>query len=88
MPPFTDHWRSSKRALRRHHRQRMIQRAQRKFAEWGQNEPEIQAWARRNHDHLKACSCPICGNPRKWEGLLPTQQRRQLLAAQADAAEA
>lgn len=29
-------------------------------------------------DHLAACSCWMCGNPRKWHGELTMQERRFL----------
>jgi hypothetical protein len=69
-----------KRALRRHHRQRMIARALRLYAGWwSPSDPEhpsqIWRWARRNHDHLAVCSCWMCGNPRWWDGP-PIQERR------------
>lgn len=71
---------STKRALRRHHRQRMIAHAKREFgASRYSGDPEglavMQEWAQRNHDHLACCSCWMCGNTRKWHGP-PTQERR------------
>ena len=66
----------TKRALRRHHRQRMIARARRVMWYLAFNDTERHEWARRNHDHMKVCSCWMCGNPRKREGPT-TQERRQ-----------
>ena len=33
----------------------------------------------RNANHLAACSCPMCGNPRRYFGELTRQERRELL---------
>ena len=33
-------------------------------------------FARRLHDHLAACSCAMCGNPRKFSGERTRQERR------------
>jgi hypothetical protein len=30
----------------------------------------------RHHDHLKMCSCWMCGNPRRFGDGPPTQERR------------
>jgi hypothetical protein len=38
--------------------------------------PDRQIWALHNHDHLKSCSCWMCGNPRKWDGIPTIQERR------------
>ncbi len=51
------------RAYRRHHRLRMIKNASRKVfyfddPEWEHN------YILRNYNHLAACSCFMCGNPR------------------------
>lgn len=50
----------TKRALRRHHRQRMIARARlvrvlRMSLTWA--DPDVEDWARRNYNHLK--SAPV-----------------------------
>jgi hypothetical protein len=76
---------SSKRALRRHHRQRMIQRALRSLvlSSWDDEETRLQT-AIRWHNNLKKCSCWMCGNPRRYEGRIPTQEQRQLQAALDD----
>jgi hypothetical protein len=76
----------TKRALRRHHRQRMIARALRVvyvYMGMEASDSATQDWVRRNHDHLKVCSCWMCGNRRKWGG--PTiQERRWEQGAAAD----
>ena len=83
---------STRRAQRRHHRERLQARAESLFsAAHYKNDPEMLAamreWARRNHDHLAACSCWMCGNIRKWHG--PSLQERRLLdAAKREASEA
>lgn len=57
----------TKRALRRHHKNRMKSKAK-KVYHWLTEKQAIKA-----ADHLKTCSCYMCGNPRKYkEG--PTMQ--------------
>ena len=78
--------RSTKRALRRHHRERMIQRAMRSLMlsceeDWEERRQRAVGW----YDNLAKCSCWMCGNRRKYEGRGPVQEQRQLLAAQAEA---
>ena len=74
---------STKRALRRHHRQRMIRRALRSSVLYGEEDQEIQRErVLRWHNNLAKCSCWMCGNPRKHEGRLTVQEQRQLRAAQ------
>ena len=66
-----------KRALRRHHRQRMMARARRILATGiGPTDPEFEDRVRRSYDNLSVCSCWMCGNPRKWRGLPTVQERR------------
>lgn len=67
---------SKKRALRRHHRQRMIQHALRSYVIGGRDEEMRLALARRWHNDLKMCSCYVCGNPRKYGGGIPRQEQR------------
>ena len=59
-----------KRALRRHHAERMHQHALRIIREYwyyGDQDEEWAQWAsRRWRDHLKVCSCWSCGNPRRY----------------------
>ena len=70
------------RALRRHHRQRMIDRARRIMRQtwyWSQSEnvdEEIADLAPRFADNMAKCSCPTCGNPRRWYGKPTVQERR------------
>jgi hypothetical protein len=65
---------STKRAWRRHHRWRMVAHARRIAVFWLSGE-DADNWARRNHNHLAACACCYCKNPRKWDG--PTIQERR-----------
>ena len=56
---------SSKRATRRHHKQRMIQRAKRSLALRRFSNDERVHFAGKFADHLKVCSCEYsCGNVR------------------------
>ena len=59
----------SKRSLRRHHSQRMKAKARKIHWMW-QLLPttgwKIQSRVHYYADHLKMCSCYMCGNPRKW----------------------
>jgi hypothetical protein len=75
--------RSTKRALRRSQRQNKIKRAQRALINLGETPEERQQWAIRNHNHLKRCSCWMCGHHRKREGLT-IQERRALLPQESD----
>jgi hypothetical protein len=57
----------SKRAERRHHLRRMKAKAERIY--WSRPLADYFADptpARKQANHLKSCSCPMCGNPRKW----------------------
>ena len=81
---------ATKRAVRRHHRQRMIQHALRSYVLRWEPDPEVQrervlGW----YNNLAKCSCWICGNPRRHGGGPTRQERRQLQAAleEAEAAE-
>lgn len=57
----------SKRAERRHHLRRMKTKAERIYWQsplakyFGDSSPMI-----KTANHLKSCSCYMCGNPRKW----------------------
>jgi hypothetical protein len=77
-PPFRDQERLKRRALRRHQRLRMIVRARHSLVLLGIEEPALTRLALRCHDHLKGCSCWMCGNPRKWRGDPTVQERRRL----------
>lgn len=65
----------TKRALRRHHRRRMLARAMRSLVLSGVAADERREHALRWFEHLKMCSCAMCGNQRKWWG--PTVQERR-----------
>jgi len=75
----------SKRALRRHHRRRMIAHARRVIRirqasvprRLAYSEEEMQLWALRRYDNLQGCSCVHCGHRRKWFGP-PVQERRMV----------
>jgi hypothetical protein len=73
---------SSKRALRRHHRRRMLRRALRsEVLSWPEDEAQRTYRAVRWRDNLAKCSCYLCGNPRRKQGLIPAHELRQLAAA-------
>lgn len=63
------------RALRRHHKQRMKAKARRVYSIWqansglGASPEEIRDQTILTGDTLKGCSCHMCGNRRKYEGL-------------------
>jgi len=67
----------SKRALRRHHRQRRI-RAE--YLKWLRIHDADQAKisAQQFHNRRTPCSCSGCGNPRRWFGEITMQERRAL----------
>jgi hypothetical protein len=73
------------RALRRHHRQRMIARARRVFERWFEDPEEAEMRARHYHSRMASCSCWMCGNPRKYSGSIPIQEQRRHRTADADA---
>ncbi len=77
---------STKRALRRHHRQRMIRRVMRIWGvQWVDEDEEARRLrALRLYNNMSKCSCWICGNPRRYEGRPTLQEKRQLLAALED----
>lgn len=53
---------------RRHHAARMKSRAKGLY----RDHPKATYYA----DNLAVCSCPMCGNPRKWFGHITNQERR------------
>ena len=62
-----------KRALRRHLRMRAKRKA-RQIAKWiGLDQDRTE----RNAEHLKNCSCMICGNPRKYWHQPTFQEKRE-----------
>ncbi|HLJ56972.1 MAG TPA: hypothetical protein VKT77_18170 [Chthonomonadaceae bacterium] len=58
-----------KRALRRHHRQRMLARALKSWRVAGNCEEFKIAVAVRLYNNMQCCSCWLCGNRRKHWGL-------------------
>ena len=57
-----------KRAIRRHHRQRLINNVtnyQRSYWHTMSTLEERRETATRSYDTVKNCSCWMCGNPRK-----------------------
>ena len=79
---------STKRALRRHHRQRMIARAYRSYVLCWENDEDIQRErVLRWYNNLAKCSCWMCGNPRRYKGRPTLQEERQLQAALDEAME-
>ena len=69
--------RELKRALRRHHRARMIAYAREVTGRfWGFTPDELRRKAVRIRDHLAACSCWMCGNPRRYWGERTWQEIR------------
>lgn len=55
------------RSQRRHHLERMKAKA-RKARPWDEKA--------RDANHLAACSCELCGNPRRWYGQVTVQELR------------
>lgn len=74
------------RALRRHHRVRMLNRALKSF-KW-EDDPDYQLWrARRSFNNMAICSCWMCKNERRngWNAnftKLTMQERRAFLRYQ------
>ena len=66
---------NSKRALRRQSEARMKQKARKLY-------PNDHKATMANH--LAGCSCPMCGNPRKWFGAVTIQERKQRVRADVD----
>lgn len=76
--------RSSSRARRRDEARKAVERARKilraQFASRSDVDlAEVDALARRLADHLASCSCPLCGNPRKWSGEHSLQELRAAL---------
>lgn len=70
------------RALRRHHRQRMVNRARALFRRWGDTEERIRHTAPRLADNLVWCSCYSCGNPRRHFGFCIYGKTNSILTRQ------
>lgn len=69
---------TKKRALRRAHLRRMKAKAEQIFVPYGKS----AAHARQLANHLKICSCAMCGNPRRYakgEERLTIQEKRAFL---------
>ena len=58
---------NTKRAVRRHHRDRMIAHANR-LGWLHMSAAEQDMFARKNYNHLAKCSCWMCQNCRKRDG--------------------
>jgi hypothetical protein len=56
----------------------MIARALHGVVASSMGEDDRRHWAIWKHDHLKCCSCWMCGNPRKWYGDPTWQERRRI----------
>ena len=57
----------SKRAERRHHKNRMKAKAKRIYCDWdSQGGKKVNPRAHHYADNLTLCSRYCCGNPRKW----------------------
>ncbi len=71
------------RALRRHHNERV--KANRSKTYWGRlnplciDEPMTPRQAGMVTATAANCSCPMCGNPRKWFSTRTLQERIQLI---------
>ena len=71
-------------AFRRHQNNRMFQRAYRIFTRRNEDsfhtEKEVVEQARFHRDILQACSCYMCGNPRKHFEEITLQEKKALLS--------
>lgn len=65
------------RSERRHSRNRMKVKAAKIYRQWGCQKKTPGKYA----DNISMCSCPACGNPRKWRG----ERTRQELKAMCEA---
>ena len=65
------------RTMRRHHTQRVKAKAKRIIKEaWRTKDGSLDEWVNKNADHLKSCSCYMCGNPRRHFNLETIQEQR------------
>ena len=65
------------RGWRRVQRTRVLKRSRVIFRKiMGMNDEDAERHAVRCHDHVKMCSCPMCGNPRRHFGERTIQERR------------
>ena len=74
---------NTQRALRRHHRWRMIARTMRLCALRGVSGEDCLQYALGLYQNKQKCSCWMCGHRRKWHGLT-VQERRQEDAEELD----
>lgn len=68
----------SKRSDRRAHLQRMRRRAEEVARSFGIPAAARWVWARKNANHLKMCSCWMCGHKRASEGPSVSELRQIL----------
>ena len=80
--------RSKVRALRRHHRDRLFSKALVSVKLSLMTEADRTYWAIRQFNHLKNCSCSMCGNPRRYSGEPTIQEKRTGEATNREAARA
>lgn len=58
-----------KRAIRRHHRERMLKKRYKQVKTWNWHKPTEEFFRQETRYRLHTpcrCSCPMCGNPRKF----------------------
>jgi hypothetical protein len=69
----------SKRALRRHHRERLRSRCFRILNFWFSHlsQEDVRRWSLKRGDTFTVCSCWMCGNPRRMGGGNGTTLTRQ-----------
>ena len=76
-----------KRALRRHHAERIKRNFYKELKQWEyyhtdpeEHEQWMRTYASRRVNTSSMCSCWMCGNPRKYFGHLTLQEERHLLS--------
>jgi hypothetical protein len=74
-----------KRAERRHHKHRMVDRATSFIRRWGFSPKDVRHKAVRLADNCAPCSCEGCGNPRRHTGHRTIQERRHDTSEVTDA---
>ena len=70
----------TKRAVRRHHRNRMLARAMRSFVVLGTTEEHRLPIALRRFNNMQSCACWMCGNRRKIWGPNTRDLRLEMIA--------
>ena len=68
---------NTRRALRRHHRWRMIARSMKLCALRGVSDEDCLQYALGLYQNRQKCSCWMCGHWRKWHGLTVQERRRE-----------